>query len=258
MFLSIAVFAGSRNAAAYRPFDGTDADVAGIGEFEVELGPSHFYTQGGRRYIIAPATVLNLGFARSLELVFDSKDFIGSNPAPHEPTVRVLDTDVLLKWVLRRGRLQGESGLSIALEAGPWIPEIHGETGVGAQTLLIVSYPFGSGTVHFNEQAALTRAHQLDGFSSIILEGSSELAVRPVTEIFVEHTIEGGTEYSALVGAIWSVRDTFALDLGIRAARVDGENAGEVRIGFTWAIPVWSSPETARPHPLPGPIERSE
>lgn len=251
-FLGLAMMSTSWDAAAYRPFDGTDADVAGVGEFELELGPSHFYTRGARRYIIAPATVLNLGLANDLELVADFKDFIASNPEPREPSARVLDTDLLLKWVFRRGRLQNETGLSMALEAGPWIPEIHGETGMGAQTDFIVSYRFCCGTVHLNEQAALTRAHRLNAFSSVILEGSPKLTVRPVTEVFAERTINGGSEYSALVGAIWSVRDSLALDLGLRAARVEGATAGEVRLGFTWAFPVWAPSETARTHPFPG------
>jgi hypothetical protein len=29
-------------AHAYRPFDGTDADVAELGDFELELGPVHW------------------------------------------------------------------------------------------------------------------------------------------------------------------------------------------------------------------------
>ena len=62
-------------AHAYRPFDGTDADVAEAGEFELELGPAHFYGQGPHHYVIAPATVLNLGLVPRLELVVDAKQF---------------------------------------------------------------------------------------------------------------------------------------------------------------------------------------
>ncbi len=255
LLLGSAILFATHEATAYRPFDGTDADVAKVGEFELELGPSHFYTQGGRQYLLAPAAVLNLGFARNLELVSDFKDFVGLNPGPRESTVRVLDTDVLLKWVLRRGRLQGESGLSLALEVGPWLPELGGDDRVGAQANFICSYRFGSGTLHFNEQAALTRAHQFDAFSSVILEGPPELVVRPVAEVFVEHSFGDGSEYSALVGAIWSVQEALSLDVGVRAARVGRESAGEVRLGFTWAVGVWSPQDTATTHPFPGPSE---
>lgn len=43
-FAALVVFL-SRAAFAYRPFDGTDADVAKEGEFELELGPVHYFRQ---------------------------------------------------------------------------------------------------------------------------------------------------------------------------------------------------------------------
>ena len=52
-----------RDALAYRPFDGTDADVAEYGDFELELGPTQYYREDGRNFLVAPATVLNLGIA---------------------------------------------------------------------------------------------------------------------------------------------------------------------------------------------------
>jgi hypothetical protein len=58
--LVLASITRASSAWAYRPFDGTDADVAGLGDFELELGPVHWYSQNGSHYVIAPATVLNL------------------------------------------------------------------------------------------------------------------------------------------------------------------------------------------------------
>jgi hypothetical protein len=43
-----------RDARAYRPCDGTDADVAEYGHFELELGPTHYYREGDRNFLIAP------------------------------------------------------------------------------------------------------------------------------------------------------------------------------------------------------------
>jgi hypothetical protein len=51
------------------------------------------------------------------------------------------------------------------------------------------------------------------------------------------------TTYSGLVGAIWEVNDGLALDLGVRGAFLEGVAAEEVRLGFTWAIPVWGAKE---------------
>src|ERR1700722_7896999 len=42
----------SAPAHAYRPFDGTDADVAETGDFELELGPAHWYSSAGSHYLL--------------------------------------------------------------------------------------------------------------------------------------------------------------------------------------------------------------
>ena len=43
---------------------------------------------------------------------------------------------------------------------------------------------------------------------------------------------------SALVGAIWQVQDNIAVDVGLRGARVNGQTAGEIRAGVTFAFGV--------------------
>lgn len=224
-------------ARAYRPFDGTDADVADVGEFELELGPAHFYGQGPRHYVIAPATVLNLGLLPRLELVVDARQFF----ALDEKSWQVLDTDVFLKWVVREGTLQGKSGLSIAIEGGPLVPEIHGDKTFGAQADTILSYRWESLTAHFNEQLAYSRLGHAAFFSSVIVEGPHEQAVRPVAEILVEDAASEDLVVSGLVGAIWRASDAFSFDAAVRAGRVGDERMAEVRLGFTWAVPIWES-----------------
>jgi hypothetical protein len=225
----------SPTAFAYRPFDGTDADVAEVGEFELELGPAHFYGQGQDHFLIAPATVLNLGLVDRLELVVDARQFF----ALDQRAWQVLDTDVLLKWVVREGILQGKSGLSVALEGGPLLPELHGETQVGAQLDTIISHRWSSGTVHFNEQVALTRLGNPAVFSSVILEGPFEREARPVMELLVQKALGEELVMSALVGGIWRASDSFAFDAGLRFGRVNEERMAEVRLGFTWGVAVW-------------------
>ena len=205
-------------AFAYRPFDGTDGDVADVGEFELEMGPAHFLSSPEGRYIVAPATVLNLGVARGLELVVDFKDFVGLQSVAGQPRMRLLDTDIFLKGILRRGTLQGESGVSIALEAGPLLPELG---------------------------VFLRGWHwQLLGFVSLILEGPHDWAVRPVGEIYADHEFGNDTTYSALAGAIWQVRDGLALDAAVRYAAQPGNNDVEVRFGLTWGVALWHHEET--------------
>jgi len=60
-------------ALAYRPFDGTDAAVADPGEMEVELQPAGGKSSGGQKTLIAPATVLNYGFAKGWEAVLEGR-----------------------------------------------------------------------------------------------------------------------------------------------------------------------------------------
>ncbi|HEY8073089.1 MAG TPA: hypothetical protein VIF62_03250 [Labilithrix sp.] len=228
------------DAFAYRPFDGTDADVADTGEFELELGPSHFYGQGGRHYLVAPATVLNLGLVPRLELVVDFKGFVALDERlPDESRVRVLDTDVFLKYVVREGALQGKTGLSIACEGGPLTPEIQGDSAFGAQLDTIVSYRWSDLTVHFNEQIGYSRRQHGAFFSSVILEGPHDRAVRPVAEFLVDGAYHEDLVVSALGGAIWRASDAFAFDAGVRVGRVGDERLAELRLGFTWGIPIW-------------------
>src|SRR4051812_11197654 len=69
----VAIFLWAGDAAAYRPFDGTDAAVADPGEAEVEFGPAGVLRQGSERTLIAPALVLNLGIAKNWEAVLQSE-----------------------------------------------------------------------------------------------------------------------------------------------------------------------------------------
>jgi hypothetical protein len=245
--LAAVVVLTSSQALAYRPFDGTDADVADVGEFELELGPAHYYSAGNAHYIIAPATVLNFGLTRGLELVIDFKNFVGIDSVPGESRVRLLDTDVFLKWVVRRGVLQDESGLSVAFEGGPLTPEIQGQGRFGAQLLNIISHRWNAGTIHFNNQVAYNRAGNIDLFDGLILEGPHELRVRPVAEFFVEHEFgENVQKYSALAGVIWAAAEGFDFDMGLRVANENDQRVAEVRLGFTWAVDMFGGGDGKR------------
>jgi len=237
-------------ARAYRPFDGTDGDVAELGAFELELGPTHWYRQGGQSYVIAPATVLNFGIVKDTELVIDFEDFIAVGPLDGRPRAALLNTDVLVKHIFREGILQGKTGLSIAVEAGPLTPEINGTDSFGASANVLLSYRWDWGTVHFNEWPMYSREHNLDLYSGVIVEGPHEWVVRPVSEVYVEKEFNAVQTASLLVGAIWNVKDSFQVDLAVRGARVGDENATEVRFGFTWSIPMWH-PAEAPMNPAP-------
>ena len=232
-------------AAAYRPFDGTDADTADVGVFELELGPAHYYRQGSQNYLIAPAMVLNLGIFKNTELVIDTDEFVAlGSLAPGIHRVSLQGDDVFLKHTFREGTLQGKTGVSIAAEGGVLTPQIDppgvsGGDGVGGSLDVITSYRWSFGTIHWNEWFEATRDQHADLFTGLILEGPHTWRVRPVAEFFYDKEFTVIQTESALLGAIWEVREGLALDLGARVARVGDENAGEVRLGLTWELQVW-------------------
>ena len=229
----------SQTAHAYRPFDGTDADVAPPGEFELELGPAQYYRQGRSNFLIAPATVLNLGIAPRLELVSDFRDFValdGDQQGAHR--FRLRDSDLLAKLVLRRGNLQGCSGPSVAIEAGMLLPET-GNAGLGMQADTIVSFAGKNTALHLNQSLADNRDHRFETFSSAIIEVGRAHEVHPVAEVFFDHVFGGGSEYSALAGALWTYSESLTLDMGLRRSHVEGMAAWEVRLGLTWTTPLW-------------------
>jgi hypothetical protein len=246
--LVAATVAFSADALAYRPFDGTDADVAEQGNFELELGPVHWYSQSDRHYLITPATVLNLGFLPRWELVVDFQNYVALDAPPGQPRDQLLDTDVFTKVVLVPGVLQGKgTGPSVAAELGPLLPNVNGQESFGASTDVIVSQRWRGFTMHANSWFELTRGElHLDWFEGVILEGRADQAVRPVAELFVEHEFVANlTTWSALVGAIWHSGDAVDFDVGLREARVADERATEVRLGLTWRLGLWEPREGA-------------
>ena len=227
-------------ASAYRPFDGTEADTAGRGEFELELGPIHYYRQGPQNYLITPALVLNLGIFKDTELVVDTNELVAVGALDRGVSrVALLGDDIFVKHTFRRGILQGETGPSIAAEGGLLTPEIHGVSDIGASIDVITSYRWGFGAIHWNEWFQLTREHDADLYTGVILEGPQDWKVRPVAELYFERNFVHGNTESALVGAIWTVRKSLVLDAAVRGARVQDENAVEVRLGLTWAASIW-------------------
>jgi len=240
--LVLAATCVAKDALAYRPFDGTDADVANLGDFELELGPVHWYSQRDVHDLIAPATVLNLGLLPRWELVVDFQNFVALDSPRGQPRNQLLDTDVLTKVVVVPGVLQDRDPWpSIAAELGPLLPNVHGEEGFGASTDVIVSGRWPGFAMHVNNWVELTRgALHFDWFEGVILEGASRAQVRPVGELFVEHEfVADVTTWSALAGAIWHAGEGLDFDMGLREARVGDERATEVRVGLTWALGLW-------------------
>lgn len=227
----------SAPAHAYRPFNGTDADVAEAGEYELEFGPLGYLRHGSGRTLMGPAIVNNFGLPGDFELVLEgrSEHDLGNTEGYRN---RFADTAFSVKHVLRKGALQGKEGLSIAAECGVLLPEVHGDHGRGGTCAGIVSQHVGPVTVHVNAEVARNRDRSNGRFVGVIVEGRGE-DIRPVLEVFNERDNRDGRANSALAGAIWRYRDELVFDAGIRRAREDRENVTELRVGLTWTIPMF-------------------
>ena len=219
---------------AYRPFDGTDAAVADTGKIEIELGPVEYLKQGPDRTLLAPSTVVNYGVAPDWEVVVQgdvthrlSTDARGSGLA---------NNAALLKTVLREGGLQEQRGPSIATEFGVLLPGVRDDHGIGGSLAGIISQQWEWGTLHLNVMASVTRQQHADLFASVIAEGPHDWPVRPVAEVFGERDFGAFVTRSALIGAIWQVKDDISADLGLRGARMNGRNVAEIRAGITFAF----------------------
>jgi hypothetical protein len=241
---AVALFVVARPAAAYRPFDGTDAAVADLNEVEIELQPAGRLQAGPQSTLIAPEVVYNYGFAERWEMVLQTQAETPLSPAGPSS----LDaTGAFLKYVIQPGVLQGQSGVSIATEFGPLLPGVNADPGVGFSWAGIVSQRWDWGTAHFNVEANLTRDQHGEGFLDLILEGPSTWKVRPVLEVFYDKVWMETESRSALVGAIWQVREDLSFDAAFRYALVNGRAVNEIRAGLTFAFKVENDKTPVRP-----------
>jgi hypothetical protein len=248
--VAVAVAAWQSPALAYRPFDGTDAAVAAKGEMEIELQPAGRLRDQSGTSLIAPAAVINYGFAEDWEAVLEGQ---GQTPlSPIGPT-SLSAAGAFLKHVVVPGTLQNKSGPSIAAEFGVLLPNSIGGSGVGASLAGIVSQRWDWGTIHLNLETALTRDHHGDVFLSTIIEGPSKWTVRPVAEVFYENEFGEEETFSGLVGLIYTVRDNLNFDIAIRHALTNGHAVNEIRAGVTFGFPISFFEDHAVQHgALPG------
>jgi len=231
----------SGGAWGYRPFDGTDAAVAETGEIEVELGPVEYLRDGAARMLLAPDYRINYGFTPRWEAAIEGK--VAHGLTTDLPGASLVESDILLKGVLREGNLQEKPGPSIATEFGILLPGINDEHGTGAVVNAIASQRWDWGTVHLNAQIALTREQHADYFLDTIIEGPHDWVVRPVSEAFYEQDVGLFRTRSVLIGAIWQVQDNIAVDFAVRGARTNAQTVGEIRAGVTFAFGVTKGPD---------------
>src|SRR5947208_6117258 len=181
----------ARPAAAYRPFDGTDAAVADVGEVEIEFQPLGAAHAGGTTKGLTDV-IVNYGFADRWELVLQSTPQVP--PEGFGPIS--VSNGAFLKYVLQPGVLQEKSGPSIATEFGVLLPEIGG-SGAGIGWAGIASQRWDWGTVHFYLATNLTPDQHGELFLDTILEGPNKWKVRPVAEFYFDKVFNEAQTYSA-------------------------------------------------------------
>jgi hypothetical protein len=224
-------------ALAYRPFDGTDAAVADVGEVEIEFQPAGAFRAGSTKPL--SEAIFNYGFAERWELVLQGTAQVlpeGSGPIS-------VSNGAFLKYVLQPGVLQEKPGVSIATEFGPLLPPAGG-SGVGFSLTGIVSQRWEWGTVHLNAAANLTPDQNGELFFDAIIEGPYKWKVRPVFEIYSDSVINVVNQtqtFSGLAGAIWQVNDKLSFDAAVRYAVVNGRPVQELRVGMTFGFPLFLS-----------------
>ena len=130
------VLALSQPALAYRPFDGTDAAVAQPGDMEIELQPAGAQRASSQATLIAPATVINYGFAKNWEAILQGQV---ETPLNAGGPSSLTQAGAFLKHILVPGSLQDKPGPSVVTEVGILFPDTIGNSGFGASVAGIVS-----------------------------------------------------------------------------------------------------------------------
>jgi hypothetical protein len=230
---------GARPACAFRPFDGTDARVAGRRLFELEMSPVSYARMGSARSVIAPQVALVFGVGSGFELSLEGESVMHMSPDPESVSPGLQETAVEVKKELRRGVLQKRKGPSIATEAGVEFPAA-GQAHAGFGASLIVSQPLPTlrTMLHFTTELARTPERQTARFASVILEGPEAWPVRPVGELSLEHTGGEPAARGLLAGLIWQTRQGLTMDAGVKALDGGDEHGLELRTGFTWHMQV--------------------
>ena len=218
-------------ALAYRPFDSTDAAVADEGKWEVELGPLNWRHSDDGSQWIAPALILNYGFAQNWEAVVEGRNAIFAKGGG-----QLSDVAASLKTVIREGTFQDKEGVSLGSEFSLLLPGIRADDGAGLEWTLLASHRQDWGAWHINIGPMLTRDGHGGMVAGGILEGPQDWVVRPVAEIRYEKAFGGEEMIAGLVGVIIPVREGLALDIGLRHAREGGRPDEQIRAGVTFDL----------------------
>ena len=222
-------------ALAYRPFDGTDADVAEAKTVEVEVAPAEVLSQEGSHAFRAPSLALSFGLGGGYELGLDGANVVTPHPEPGEPRMQFIDAAVALKKLVRGGTLQEKHGPSVATEFELEFPG-RGQSHLGSELRGILSTAGPPGVVHL--QAALERTPEglNTATGGFIIESAERNGLHAAAELGIEAERAGLPTESALLALVFVAHEGLMLDLGVDFSRSGDEHATELRAGFTRQI----------------------
>lgn len=212
---TISFILSATSAFAYRPFISTDAAVAAVKEWEIELGLFNMSRDKGNDGVFVPSLRLNYGILKNWEIVgeFDLQVYKEGKARNTEVT----DPALFLKGVLREGILQNQEGSSFVVELGVLLPStVEGERKAGLEGIVVFSGKMSNLAYHLNLGGEFDREEfAAHGIWGIILEYPFEGKFRLVGEINGSFARHGNSESSGLIGLIWET-EGLGFDLGIR------------------------------------------
>jgi len=233
---------GAPPAHAFRPFEGTDAQVAPPRAFELELEPMGYERVGDEHQLVGPEWAMNYGFGAGGEFTFEGKRLWLLNAEPGERVATSEDMGIAVKKVLRPGTLQDKKGPSLATEVEFQIPTTE-ERGAGISAAFIATHKAGTVTLHFNGEVAHNREHAFGRFASVIGEiEPKNWKVEPVMELSVDREGNQATSHGILGGMLWEAAPSLTIDGAVRYAS-NSDREVELLWGFTWKKHVKGGPK---------------
>jgi hypothetical protein len=239
---SLALAVCAAPAYAFRPFEGTDAQVAPPRAFELELEPMGYERAGGEHLLVGPEWGLNYGFGDGYEFTLEGKRLWLLNAEPGERVGAFEDIGLSVKKVLRPGVLQEKPGTSLATEIEAQLPTTT-ERGVGWSGALIATREMGIARLHFNGLIARNREHDFARAASVILElAPRRWKLKPVAEASVDREGDAPTDHGVLGGLLWEAAPSLTIDGAVRYSS-NAEHDVELLWGFTWKKHVKNGPK---------------
>lgn len=242
LIVALLSVASTREAAAIRPFDGTDAAVTDEGRVEFELGPVD-WIRTDESDTLAPSAVVNVGVARGWEIsLLGQPAWRVSGGSGHR--FEWVDGGLVAKRILREGSLQDRPGPSAAVEVSALFPVTQPLDAFGARLTPVVSQTWNGVTAHLSASLSWTRMQEPAAAGALMIEGPERFGIHPALEATTGWERNGGRAWSGLAALIWNPRDDLEFDVGYRVGRSFGTTGQELRAGMTWSFQLWDpSPE---------------